>query len=174
MTDTFFVADVGNTRIKIEAFSFETERPAEDNSFMRLLKGGVRSVTGLIGKRGNQDVTVSIKDMLDIVINQKKPYTPTNPKAPNQGILVYTGIKFVPNSLDRTPPYVDEVERNSPAHKAGLKPDDLIVYVDGVQVISITAFNELLATYEPNSDMTLKIQRNNKLQTVKITLEKKK
>jgi serine protease Do len=126
------------------------------------------------GRRGKEEVTVSIKDMLDTVINQKKPYTPTNPKEKNEGIIVYTGIKFVPNSLDRTPPYVDEVERSSPAYKGGLKPDDLIVYVDGIQVISITAFNELLTTYQPNSEMVLEVQRGNKLQTVKLVLEKKK
>jgi serine protease Do len=126
------------------------------------------------GKRGNQQVTVSIKDMLNTVINEKKPYTPTNPREPNAGIIVFTGIKFVPNSLDRTPPYIDEVDRNSPAYKAGLKPDDLIVYVDGIQVISITSFNDLLSTYQPNSEMVLEVQRGTKLQTIKMVLEKKK
>jgi len=127
------------------------------------------------GKRGEKDVTVSIKEMLDIVINHPDtPYTATNPRTPNTGITVYTGIKLVPNILDRTPPYIEEVEPKSPAYKAGLKPDDLIVYVDGLQVISVTAFNELLATYSPNSDMVLEVQRGLKLQTIKLTLEKKK
>lgn len=44
-----------NTQIKVEQYSFSQERPQEDNKFLRLLKGGLRTVTGLIGKRGNQD-----------------------------------------------------------------------------------------------------------------------
>lgn len=44
-----------NTTMKLEAYSFSQEAPQQDNIFMRLLKGGLRTVTGLIGKRGNQD-----------------------------------------------------------------------------------------------------------------------
>ena len=44
-----------NTQLKIEAFRFAQDRPQEDSSFLRLIKGGLRTVTGLIGKRGNQD-----------------------------------------------------------------------------------------------------------------------
>jgi len=44
-----------NTRMKIEGYKFSQEKPTEDNAFFRLLKGGLRTVTGLIGKRGNQD-----------------------------------------------------------------------------------------------------------------------
>ena len=43
------------TQIKLDAYSYLPEKPAEDNAFFRLLKGGMRTVTGLIGKRGNQD-----------------------------------------------------------------------------------------------------------------------
>jgi serine protease Do len=126
------------------------------------------------GKRGKEEVTVSIKDMLDTVIVQKKTYTPTNPREKNEGIIVHHGIVFVPDSLDRTPPYVDEVERGSPAAKGGLKPDDLIVYVDGIQVSSIKAFKELLLGYQPGAEMTLEVQRGTKLQSIRMVLEKKK
>jgi len=44
-----------NTQLKIEQYNFVQDRPQEDNSFMRLIKGGLRTVTGLVGKRGNQD-----------------------------------------------------------------------------------------------------------------------
>jgi len=43
------------TQLRIEAYSFVQDKPQSDSSFMRLLKGGLRTVTGLIGKRGNQD-----------------------------------------------------------------------------------------------------------------------
>lgn len=44
-----------NTTMKIEQYQFDKDKPQADNLGMRLLKGGMRSVTGLIGKRGNQD-----------------------------------------------------------------------------------------------------------------------
>lgn len=44
-----------NSTMKLEAYSFSQEAPQGDGMFMRLVKGGLRTVTGLIGKRGNQD-----------------------------------------------------------------------------------------------------------------------
>lgn len=44
-----------NSNLKIEAYQFNREEPKADNAILRLLKGGFRTVTGLIGKRGNAD-----------------------------------------------------------------------------------------------------------------------
>lgn len=44
-----------NSTLKIEQYQFDKDKPQADNLSMRLLKGGLRSVTGLISKRGNQD-----------------------------------------------------------------------------------------------------------------------
>jgi len=43
------------TQLKIDAFNYVSEKPDADNAFFRLIKGGMRTVTGLIGKRGNQN-----------------------------------------------------------------------------------------------------------------------
>ena len=43
------------SNLKIEAYQFKSEEPKTDNAVFRLLKGGFRTVTGLIGKRGNPD-----------------------------------------------------------------------------------------------------------------------
>lgn len=44
-----------NTSIKIEQFQFSQEEPQKDSFIFGLVKGGLRAVTGLVGKRGNQD-----------------------------------------------------------------------------------------------------------------------
>ena len=44
-----------NTQMKLEAYQFVQDKPQEDSAFFRLIKGGLRTVTGLVGKRGNQD-----------------------------------------------------------------------------------------------------------------------
>lgn len=43
------------SNLKIEAYQFKQNTPQADNAVFRLLKGGFRTVTGLIGKRGNPD-----------------------------------------------------------------------------------------------------------------------
>ena len=43
--------------------------------------------------------------------------------------LASLGIVLVPDVLERTPPYVDHVRPGSPAAKAGIRPDDLILLV---------------------------------------------
>lgn len=42
------------SKVKIDSFAFDEARPEKDNMFYSLLKGGLRAVTGLIGKR-NRD-----------------------------------------------------------------------------------------------------------------------
>lgn len=43
-----------NSQLKVESYRYEEAKPQSDNVFLGLLKGGLRAVTGLIGKR-NQD-----------------------------------------------------------------------------------------------------------------------
>lgn len=44
-----------NSNLKIETYQFKQDAPNSDSAVFRLLKGGFRTVTGLIGKRGNPD-----------------------------------------------------------------------------------------------------------------------
>jgi hypothetical protein len=55
MTDGAELVVRPNTQLKIERYTFEKDRPSADDSVLSVLKGGLRTVTGLIGKRGKQD-----------------------------------------------------------------------------------------------------------------------
>lgn len=44
-----------NTQFKVEEYSFNREKPSEDKSVYNLVKGGLRAVSGQIGKRGDPD-----------------------------------------------------------------------------------------------------------------------
>lgn len=44
-----------NSQIKVDEYRFDKEKPKEDSFVFNVLKGGLRTVTGLIGKRGNKD-----------------------------------------------------------------------------------------------------------------------
>jgi hypothetical protein len=45
------------TQLKIESYAYNAAKPESDNVVMSMLKGGLRAVTGLIGKRNREKVT---------------------------------------------------------------------------------------------------------------------
>ena len=118
-----------------------------------------------------KEATVSILDILE----KKEKYKPLTPnRKKNDGPGVYTGIILVADPVERTPPYVEDVVPGSPADKAKLQPDDLIVYVDGLLAGDIHTYYDILSRYHPNQTVKLEIQRDRKLQTISLKLEKPK
>ena len=85
----------------------------------------------------------------------------------------YHGIVLVPNVVERTPPYVEEVLPNSPAAKAGVRADDLIVYVDGDPVASIAGFRELMSRTHAGQTIKLEVRRGEKLESLELKLEER-
>lgn len=53
------------TQLKVAEYNFDQAKPAEDKAVYNLAKGGMRAVTGLIGKRGDQN---SYKLMTDTAV----------------------------------------------------------------------------------------------------------
>src|SRR5262249_36510725 len=119
------------------------------------------------GKREDKLVTVTIVE----VIQKREKYQPTVKKDKKEGKGGYHGIVLVPDVVERTPPYVEDVERNSPAAKAGLRPDDLIVYVDGEQVGNIKAFREIMSQAPPGNTVKLEVRRGDTLTSLELKLE---
>jgi hypothetical protein len=44
-----------NSQFRVDKFSFDQGKPKDDSASFSLIKGGLRTITGQIGKRGNQD-----------------------------------------------------------------------------------------------------------------------
>jgi serine protease Do len=82
----------------------------------------------------------------------------------------YHGIVLVPNVIDATPPYVEEIRPGSPAAKAGIRTDDLIVYVDGELVPSVRQFREVMKHARPGYTVRLELQRGRKLVSVDLKM----
>ena len=59
------------------------------------------------------------------------------PREPHQ--LETLGITLVPDVLEKTPPFVDYVRAGSPAAKAGIRPDDLVLLIGDRLVASCRA-----------------------------------
>lgn len=113
---------------------------------------------------------VSVARFVDEVMKGKHKLSSTK-KRDKDAKGAYTGIVFVPNPILTTPPYIDEVVPGSPAAKAKLQPDDLIVYVDGELCPSIKAFRDILKQTNPGTMLQLEVQRGTQLKTIKLVLE---
>lgn len=66
--------------------------------------------------------------------------------------------------------YVESVEKDSPAEKAGIQKGDIITKIEGKDVKSVNELNKVKYTYNIGDTVTLTINRNNEEQEIKITL----
>lgn len=79
------------------------------------------------------------------------------------------GLILVPDVVYRTPAYIDQVIPGSQAATLGLRPDDLIVFVNNEVVPSIRAFQGELSKARPGSALALVVRRGKAL--VSVTLD---
>jgi S1-C subfamily serine protease len=77
--------------------------------------------------------------------------------------LASLGIVLVPDVLERTPPFVDRVEPGSPAAKAGVRPDDLIVLSGDHLIQSCKALRSDLAYIDYEDEVKLTLLRGQEL-----------
>jgi serine protease Do len=93
----------------------------------------------------------------------------------------YHGIVLIPDVLDRTPPYVEDVLPGSPAAQAGLRVNDLLIFIrapqlDATEVLdervvsSVKSFKELMAPLPPGTKVKVVIRRDAQLLTFDLTL----
>lgn len=84
-----------NTSFVIEQFSYTAEQPDGDHAIFRLLKGGLRSVTGLLGKRNKERfemktpaATIGIRGTTFIAsyVDAPSPLLPSAPPSTGQGL----------------------------------------------------------------------------------------
>ena len=121
------------------------------------------------GKDEERTVTRSLPDF--VARGMRGEYKAVKRQEAQKGEGGYTGIVFVPNILERTPAYIEDVIPGSPAAKAGLKPDDLISFVDGEPIVSIKAFEAYRKAHtRPGTTIRLEVRRGEALQPMDLTL----
>ena len=72
------------------------------------------------------------------------------------------------------PAYVDRVVAESPAAKAGLRPDDLIVRIDEFSIRSCKELREILTKFAPGQTVTVTYKRADKVAQAQLTLAEEK
>ena len=69
--------------------------------------------------------------------------------------------------------YIKEVNQNSPASSAGLKPKDIITGIEGTKINSMDELNKIKNTKNIGDEITLEIYRNGETKQIKLKLGEK-
>jgi S1-C subfamily serine protease len=117
---------------------------------------------------GEKTVTLGVAEFVEKAL--KGQYKPVQKTKEVTGPGGYHGIVFVPDILERTPPYVEDVAPGSPAAKAGIKADDLVSFIDGEPISSIKVFHESIRRTRTGAKVRFEVRRGDNLQTVEVTL----
>ena len=89
---------------------------------------------------------------------------------PYLGITIYDATNYYSNTSGI---YIEYVEQNSAADKAGLQKGDKILEVNGKEVSNSSYFKHELYKYDVGEQITIKVERNGKEKEIKITLGSK-
>ncbi len=84
------------------------------------------------------------------------------------------GLVMVPDVLYRTPAFVDSVLPGSPAAKADIRPNDLVLFVNDELIQSCRLFKEELGRLEAGDTLKLVLRRGNTLIPVEFEVLKKR
>lgn len=105
----------------------------------------------------------------DILAGKRPPRAEeVQPKARQPLTLSRLGIVLVPDVLERTPPFIDDVRPESPAQRAELRPDDLIVFIEDRLVQSCKDLVDELDYVEYDASVKLTIMRGQQLIEVEL------
>lgn len=103
----------------------------------------------------------------DILAGKARPRSASEDaaaKKPKEPVtLALLGATLVPDVLAKTPPYIDRVAADSAAAKAGLKADDLVLYVNDRAVSSRKVLLEELTFIDRLDEVRLVVQRGQEL-----------
>ncbi len=102
-------------------------------------------------------------------MNKNKSTTINDNEKPKEGRKVSTGT--MPDfAYSGVGVKVAAVSENSPGSKAGLLVGDIIKKVNGKECKSLKEYSDLLKEHQPGEEITLTIERNTKLEEVKLIL----
>jgi S1-C subfamily serine protease len=92
------------------------------------------------------------------------------PKKPTRAhTLSGLGLSLVPDVLNKTPPYVDLVSPGGIANRAGIKPDDLVLFVNDRLVASSKVLVDELSQIPVEEAVRVTVKRG--LEVVEVTLD---
>jgi serine protease Do len=118
-----------------------------------------------------------LSDMIQQISTGQFRSRPKSDEDPEVQLRRYSAIDFglvmVPDVVVRTPPYVDRVVAGSLAETAGLKSNDLVLFVGETLVPSHRILRDELGRLEAGDRLKLVVRRGNQLVTVELQVPRK-
>jgi serine protease Do len=103
----------------------------------------------------------------EIIAGKSRPRGTDSDNLPDKPVdLVALGIVLVPEVVDSTPPFIDSVRTGSPAAAAGLRRDDLILFVDSALVQSLDELKEKCRRIEAGQPLRLTVRRGDEFKVI--------
>ncbi len=125
------------------------------------------ALVGVIGKVINSSETntrlnyaVPAEVIFDFVSGKQR--TPTAVAA-SQGKPGDLGVRLFKLGGRRSPAYIDRVVAKSPAAKAGLRADDLVIRLSGEKVATVADFSKLMQNVKAGDEVIILVTRGNKV-----------
>jgi S1-C subfamily serine protease len=121
------------------------------------------SVPVEVFRKKAQDIIAKKGDLITETPEVDEPKAAANPLT-----LELLGLVLVPNVLERTPPFVDDVRPNSPSALAGVMPDDLVIFISDTRVTnprlikSCRSLRDELSYIDRDDTITLSVMREEK------------
>ncbi len=81
------------------------------------------------------------------------------------------GIRLFDIGGRTRPAYIERIRPDSPAARAGLRPDDLVLSVNGQMIATCAEFRQAMAATGPGAARTLVVKRGETLQVCELRLE---
>jgi serine protease Do len=122
-----------------------------------------------------KELSSSIEQIISGKFERKKDPNEEEPSLkPRRYRPVDFGFLLVPDVVDRTPAYIDSILPNTAAATVGLKPDDLVLFVNDELIQSCRALQDAIGRLESGDQLRLVVRRGNELVNVEMPVPRKK
>lgn len=164
----------------VYALDAMTNNPGAAGGALTTLRG---ELLGMLGKelRNSQDNTwlnyampiAALREAVqDIRAGKRRPRRDDSESLARRPVnLKGLGVLLVPELIDSTPPFVDSIRSGSSAAKAGLRSDDLILFVNNILVQSLDDLVAECRRIERHDEIHLTVRRGDALKVIVLTPE---
>lgn len=162
--------DIGADILLIDAI---TSNPGAPGGALVTVDGKLAGMVGKVVESSSTNTRINYaipSDILRKFLDDELLEEPINPTEITGKATV--GIRLFDLAGDRAQAYIDRVRRRSPADKAGLKRDDLILAIGDYVIYDIRDYEDALAKLAPGSEVPFVIKRKDEILVVNITPDK--
>jgi serine protease Do len=161
--------DIGADILMIDAI---TSNPGAPGGALVTVDGRLAGMVGKVIESASTNTRINYaipSDILRKFLDDELLEEPVDTEQSNKKPFI--GLRLFELPGNRAQAYIDRVRRRSPAAKAGLQRDDLILAIGDVQVYSIRDYEELFPKLVPGEEVPFVIKRKDEILVVNVTPE---